>query len=78
MKTTIHVNQHKIKKNAIRLKNGEDKIIEPVITVKTYKSNIYANEVIIDDKTKVVYRPKKPLNCGAVCWIETEGKITVI
>ena len=42
MKTIIHVNQHKIKRNA---KTGER---EPVLTCKTYKSNDYAHEVMID------------------------------
>lgn len=71
MKTFIHVNQHKIKSNT---KNGTN---EPCLTVKTYKSNDYASEVIIRDKdgtevARVVYRPHKPLSCGARCWIETK------
>ena len=44
MKTFIHVNQHKIKSNT---KNGTN---EPCLTVKTYKSNDYASEVIIRTK----------------------------
>ena len=70
MKTIIHVNQHTIKSNR---KKGE---VEPVLTCKTYKSNIYAHEAIIRDKdgnevARVVYRPDKPLSCGAHVWIET-------
>lgn len=72
MKTIIHVNQHKIKSNR---KTGKT---EPVITVKTYKDNKYGKEIEIDGKCKVVYRPEKPLSCGAVCWIETLGKVMVI
>ena len=60
----IHVNQHKIRSNK---KNGSN---EPVITVKTYKSNTYCNEVKIKDGT-LVYRPDKPLSCGAKVWIES-------
>lgn len=41
MKTIIHVNQHRIQANA---KNGTR---EPVITVKTYKANLYAHNVEI-------------------------------
>ncbi len=72
MKKKIHVNQHRIKSNK---KNGED---EPVITVKTYKSNDYAHEVIIygkdgEEAARVVYRPQKPLSCGARVWIECSG-----
>ncbi len=70
MKTIIHVNQHIIKSNR---KKGE---IEPVLTCKTYKSNTYAHEAVIRDAdgnevARVVYRPDKPLSCGAHVWIET-------
>ncbi len=63
-KAKIHVNQHKIRSNK---KNGSN---EPVITVKTSKSNTYCNEVKIKDGT-LVYRPDKPLSCGAKVWIES-------
>ena len=53
MKKKIHINQHKIRRNA---KTGER---EPVITVKTYKTNDYCNEVIIDSPCKVIYSPDK-------------------
>ncbi len=69
MKTIIHVNQHVIKANA---KNGEH---EPPITVKTYKSNTYAHEVVINGPCKLVYRPDKPLSCGARLWIETDAEV---
>jgi hypothetical protein len=73
MKTIIHVNQHNIKANA----KGDNK---PVITCKTYKSNEYANEVIIygqdgKEAARIVYSPDKPLSCGAKVWIETFGKV---
>jgi hypothetical protein len=76
-KTIIHVNQHEIKKNR---KNGT---VNPVLTVKIGSNarkangtNIYANEAIIRDSAgkevaRVVYRPSKPLSCGAHVWIET-------
>ena len=77
MKTIIHVNQHIIKSNR---KKGE---LEPVLTCKTYKSNIYAHEAIIRDAdgnevAKVVYRPDKPLSCGAHVWIETQLDVETI
>ena len=71
MKTIIHVNQHIIKANR---KNGTNK---PVLTVKTYKSNDYAHEVIIDGPSKLVYRPDKPLSCGAHVWVETESEVKI-
>lgn len=76
MKTIIHVNQHNIKSN----KDGANR---PVLTCKTYKENNYANEVIIygqdgKEAAKVIYRPSKPLNCGAKVWIETTNKVQII
>ena len=68
----IHVNQHKIKANRTLNRN------DPVLTVKTYKSNHYGKEVQILGPCKVVYRPDAPLSCGAVCWIETESEVIVI
>ena len=77
MKTIIHVNQHIIKSNR---KKG---VVEPVLTCKTYKSNTYAHEAIIRDAdgnevAKVIYRPDKPLSCGAHVWIETQLDVETI
>jgi len=72
MKTIVHVNQHAIRKNI----KAEQR--EPVLTVKTYKSNTYAHEVKIDGPSKVVYSPDKPLSCGARVWIETESKVEIV
>tara|TARA_R110002110_G_C13219960_1_gene697252 strand:- start:21 stop:260 length:240 start_codon:yes stop_codon:yes gene_type:complete len=77
MKTIIHVNQHVIKSNR---KKGE---LEPVLTCKTYKANTYAHEAIIRDAdgnevARVVYRPDKPLSCGAHVWIETRLDVETI
>ena len=69
MKTIVHVNQHVVKANA---KNNTN---DPVLTVKTYKSNTYAHEVQINGPSKVVYSPDKPLSCGAKVWIETEAEV---
>lgn len=71
MKTIIHVNQHVIRSNR------KHERADPVLTVKTYKSNTYAHEAIIRDASgaevaRVVYRPDKPLSCGAHVWIETQ------
>ena len=71
MKTIIHVNQHNIRKNI-----KSDGLL-PVLTVKTYKSNDYAYEVEIKGSSKIIYRPDKPLSCGARVWIETESEVIV-
>ena len=71
MKKRIHINQHKIRANT---KHGTN---EPVVTVKTYKSNDYGHEVYIHGESKVVYSPNKPLSCGARVWIETDAEVTI-
>lgn len=72
MKTIIHVNQHAIRRNI----KAETK--EPVLTVKTYKSNNYAHEVAIKGNSKIVYSPDKPLSCGARVWIETDAEVEIL
>ena len=69
MKKIIHVNQHVIKSNRKHDKR------EPVLTVKTYKSNEYAHEVHIDGPCSIIYSPDKPLSCGAHVWIETRANV---
>jgi hypothetical protein len=69
VKTIVHVNQHVIKSNR---KNNQT---DPVLTVKTYKSNVYAQSVVINGPCKIVYSPDKPLSCGAHVWIETESEV---
>ena len=75
-KTIIHVNQHIIRSNK---KNGTS---EPVVTIKSGKSNNYASEADIVSESgellaKVVYSPCKPLSCGAQVWIETYNKVII-
>lgn len=72
MKTIVHVNQHVIKANR---KSGAS---DPVLTVKTYKDNRYAHEVLIKGDSKVVYSPDKPLSCGAHVWIETQAEVEIL
>ena len=69
MKKRIHVNQHKIRSNK------KHNLNEPVITVKTSKSNDYGHEVEILGPSKVIYSPEKPLSWGARGWIETEADV---
>lgn len=72
LKTLVHVNQHVIRKNS---KTGER---EPVLTVKTSRSNTYAHEVRIDGPCVIKYSPDRPLSCGAKVWIETENDVIII
>jgi hypothetical protein len=71
MKTIVHVNQHVVRSNS---KSGDR---EPVLTVKTYKSNDYAHTVKLHGSSRVVYRPDNPLSCGAKVWVETNGKVEI-
>jgi hypothetical protein len=68
----IHVNQNKIKQNK---RSG---LREPVLTIKTYKTNDYASEVLIQGPCKIIYSPDKPLPCGATVWIETESEVVIV
>tara|TARA_R100000781_G_scaffold111227_1_gene77548 strand:+ start:199 stop:429 length:231 start_codon:yes stop_codon:yes gene_type:complete len=70
MKTIVHVNQHVIKAN--RKNNKTD----PVLTVKNYKNNVYGHSVKLG-KCEIIYRPDKPLSCGAHVWIETHDPVEV-
>ena len=77
-KKYIHVNQHTIKAN-----RKDFFANNPVLTVKDYKSNVYCNELeILDDAghivAKVIYRPAKPLSCGAEVWIETHREVRYV
>jgi hypothetical protein len=75
-KTICHVNQNVIKSNR---KHG---LNDPVLTIKRAKTNTYAHEVVVRDEAgrevaRVVYRPDKPLSCGARVWIEFPPAMTV-
>lgn len=72
MKTIIHVNQHAIRRNI------KAEVKEPVLTVKTYKSNTYAHEVAIKGESKLVYSPDKPMSCGARVWLETAAEVEIL
>jgi hypothetical protein len=65
----IHVNMHKIRANK---KHGTN---EPVLTIKEGRTNTYCHEVDILGPSKLVYRPDKPLSCGARVWIETTAAV---
>jgi hypothetical protein len=68
----IHVNQHNIRKN---LKSGTQEL--PVLSVKVGKENIKGFEVEISGESSAVYRPLKPMSCGAKVWVETRARVKV-
>jgi hypothetical protein len=71
MISRIHVNRHKIDANR---KSGAT---DPVLTVKRGGRNYYGKTVTILGPSQVVYRPEKPLGCGAKVWIETEAEVVI-
>ena len=77
MKKILNINRHVI---AFNKKNNKD---EPVVSVKTYKENVYCHGAIIQDKrgnevARVVYSPDKPQPCGATVWIATNTDNSIV
>ena len=67
----IHVNKHIIASNR---KTGETKA---PLSVKVGKRNVRGHRVEVLGKCTVIYRPEKPLSCGASVWVETHGQVNV-
>jgi len=70
-KSILHVNQHAVRANK---KDGGNR---PVITHKQRRMNNYGHTAEIAGPSILVYRPDKPLSCGARCWIETYADVTL-
>lgn len=67
----IVVNKHVVKANA---KTGAD---DPPLSIQTSKGVERAHMIYIDGPSTLIYRPAKPLKCGATVWIECEREILV-
>ncbi len=74
MNYIVHVNQHVIRAN----KKKPPKDREAPLRLKTYKLNVPCNVIEIPGPCRVVYRPDKPLKCGATVWIETTSQVKVV
>jgi hypothetical protein len=71
--TRIHINKHILDSNRT---NNEQ---EPIIAVRRGSSPPdYYHQVHISGESNVVYNPDKPLNCGAVLWIEVNPEIEIV
>jgi len=68
----IHVNINVIRRNK---KNGEN---FPAVRIQEGTDIKYCREVKINGPSKMVYRPEKPLPCGAKVWIETEAELEIM
>lgn len=60
----IVINKHIVKANA---KNGTN---DAPISIQTSRGVERAHEVYLSGPAKLVYRPDKPLKCGASVWLE--------
>lgn len=60
----IHINRQTIDANR---KHGKRK---PPIIIRRGSFRAYASDIDIIGDSRVVYSPKKPLDCGARLWIE--------
>lgn len=66
----IHVNQHHIKHNqSVGVRE------RPVFTIKNRGKTYTGWECKVLGESVVVYRPEKPLACGARVWIETTAEV---
>ena len=76
MKQILHVAQDAIRKNA---KHGTN---DPAIIIRDYKSGQRTHEaaLMVDGREvgRFVYRPHKPLSCGARLWLEVDTDIATI
>lgn len=68
----LHVDKHIIASNN---KYGRD---DPPLTVQTSKGPIKATCVRINGPSEFIYRPHKPLSCGARAWIETTSEVEIL
>lgn len=60
----IHMNRHVIRAGGAN-----------PLRIKTSKENIEAGSVFINGPSVVMYRPEKPLSCGAKAWVETRSAV---
>jgi len=68
----IHINRNIIQQNE---KHGRTL---PVCRVQEGNNVRYGMQVNILGPSRMVYRPEKPLSCGARLWIETDAEVEII
>lgn len=73
MKKIIHINPNKIRDN-MRTFDSER---QHVILVQTDFHAYTGDEIEIKGPSKIIYRPHKPLPCGARVWVETDADVFV-
>lgn len=68
----IVVNQHKVRSNK------KNDTLHSVISIQTSNGPITAWRVSIKGPSEVIYRPEKPLKCGAHVWVETKAEVKYV
>jgi|TARA_B110001452_G_C14932904_1_gene326202 hypothetical protein len=71
VKKYIHVNQHHIRDN----KKNDTNL--PPISVICRNKTYHCHEIDLQGHTQLIYRPKKPLGCGARLWGVTKSVVTL-
>lgn len=67
----LHVDQHVIKSN--RSTGRED----PPVTVQLSTGSLKCRHAVIHGKSELIYRPERPLSCGARLWVETRARVEI-
>lgn len=73
----IHVDQHVIRRNRARDRGALEGDREPPLTVQTSRGPRKGFEVFCHGVVKFIYRPERPLSCGARLWAETRDLVIV-
>lgn len=71
MTVVVHVNRRVVASNQ---KRGTS---EPALIVRRGRTTSYHHEVEIVGPARMVYRPHKPLPCGARAWVEAADAVPV-
>ena len=67
----LHVDRRVMAQNA---RSGRT---DPPITIQTSKGPLKCKGAFINGPSVFVYRPEKPLSCGAKLWIETHAEVSL-
>ncbi len=80
-KIIVHVNRNRIEANKNKSPEEREDVIAVKSTSKTSSKhqnqkngNFYTNHLEIPYPCRIIYRPNKPLHCGAHLWIEILGE----
>ena len=67
MRAKVHVNGHVLRANK------RDGTTFPPLVAKAGRRRVYGQSVEIAGPSRLVHRPDRPLNCGAVVWVEADA-----